>query len=405
MTHCHRTWGALAVFSLWLPLGAQAAPCSIANPVLPCEIGSTVYDTFAGNFTQNRSFYIASSYETSIADGYLSLMLRDGLPHSNGYAYVTGYYGPTVWTSPPPYNAEFKVFGQFNGSGVELANNFSWLGSGAPQPPAPFNIVRPIGLPDQPGTNRVTFDGTNYLISVNIGLTGDSTSQSQRTTWESGIEQIWSDQFNLSNYAQQFPIKIAVNFLPGAAPADVDFTVSVRDEFCRSSSLIWCTQPMTDNSGNPRLDMAGQLAAHEFGHLLGLYDEYSGGGTSPGANPDDLCTYALGLIPVGSFCGSLMADFGPIKERYFSAIEAFIEGATSQQLVLAPNPLLNSYAFVDPGPDFNGIPEGPIGSPVPEPSAAILFGIGLAGLARSQHIRRQRAILAQCRPISPTGEA
>lgn len=129
--HPYRLTFAASLIAAAAHFQADAAVCNIAAPVLPCEIGTNTYDTFAGNYNQNRSFYKAASYDTSIADGYLSLTIKDSLPHIHGYAYVTGYYGPTVWTSPDPYNAEFKVFGQFGGSGVELAKSFSWIGPGA----------------------------------------------------------------------------------------------------------------------------------------------------------------------------------------------------------------------------------------------------------------------------------
>lgn len=76
-----------------------AITCDIANPTLPCDLDGMPYDTFAGNYSGNRSFYKASSYDVDISGGYLCLSIKDGLPHNNGYAYVANY-GATVWTSP-----------------------------------------------------------------------------------------------------------------------------------------------------------------------------------------------------------------------------------------------------------------------------------------------------------------
>lgn len=112
---------------------AVAATCDVANPVLPCEVGSTTYDTFAGNYSGNRSFYRAASYDVTFEQhaGYLCLVIKDNLPHTEGYAFAANY-GPTVWTSPAPYNVNFGIFGQFSGSCIEQANNFEWIGAGSP---------------------------------------------------------------------------------------------------------------------------------------------------------------------------------------------------------------------------------------------------------------------------------
>ena len=93
----------VALVWLWLPNDAFAATCDVANPVVPCEVGDVTYDTFVGNYSGNRSFYRASSYDVSftIQEPYLCLILKDGLPHTEGYAFVANY-GATVWTSRPP---------------------------------------------------------------------------------------------------------------------------------------------------------------------------------------------------------------------------------------------------------------------------------------------------------------
>lgn len=117
----------------YLIASAAVQPCDVGNPVVPCVLNGTTYDTFAGNYSQNRVFYRASSYDVTISDGYLQLSLKDGLPHTEGYAYLPGRL-PVVWTSPPPYNVDFGVFGpngQFNGAGILQDDNFEWIGVGA----------------------------------------------------------------------------------------------------------------------------------------------------------------------------------------------------------------------------------------------------------------------------------
>lgn len=116
-------------------VGTATTICDVGNPKVPCEVNGITYDTFAGNYTNSRDFYKASSYEVSISGGYLILSLKTGLPHTDGYAY-TANYGATIWTSPPPDNVNFGIFGQFNGASVGLANHFEWIGVGSANLPS-----------------------------------------------------------------------------------------------------------------------------------------------------------------------------------------------------------------------------------------------------------------------------
>jgi murein DD-endopeptidase MepM/ murein hydrolase activator NlpD len=156
---------------------AAAVTCDVASPTLPCEVDGMTYDTFAGNYSGNRSFYQASSYDTDISGGYLCLTIKDGLPHNNGFAYVANY-GATVWTSPPPYNVNFGIFGRFSGSCIEQANNFEWI---AAEDTHVFDY--PLGPPDHLGWKKsqafnVLFPGKGYHLGEDwVKSTGSSQGQ------------------------------------------------------------------------------------------------------------------------------------------------------------------------------------------------------------------------------------
>lgn len=100
-----------------------ATSCDIADPILPCEIGGIWFDAFAGNYTQNRSFFKITSYTQSVGDGTFCLTIKAGRPHSDGFAYNTAR-SPSVWTSPEPYSAAFGVFGAFGGSCIKQDETF-----------------------------------------------------------------------------------------------------------------------------------------------------------------------------------------------------------------------------------------------------------------------------------------
>lgn len=125
--------------------GALPAGCSIASPQLPCQIDGITYDSFVGNYTQNRSFYQSSAYTVSEDQEAVCLTIIDGFQHNSGFAYL-GNYAVTspVWTSPPPHNVPFGIFGVFGGSCVTKTAGFAWLKPSLSQGGLVWMSVAPI---------------------------------------------------------------------------------------------------------------------------------------------------------------------------------------------------------------------------------------------------------------------
>lgn len=87
-----------------------------------------------------------------------------------------------------------------------------------------------------------------------------------KQAWETGIERIWGRQFALETASgKRYPIVMAVSFKGPRFHHDV----IVRPGRGRTDELNWNI-----------LDSPA-LVAHEFGHMLGLYDEYRGGAPAP----------------------------------------------------------------------------------------------------------------------------
>jgi hypothetical protein len=104
-----------------------------------------------------------------------------------------------------------------------------------------------------------------------------------RPGWEACVEQVWSRQFALeTSHGHSYPIII-----------DMRFTVSspfhkvlVRPGGGGDDALNW------------KIWSDPELIAHEFGHLLGVYDEYKSGGTDPeGAKEDKTSIMTLNPTP------------------------------------------------------------------------------------------------------------
>ena len=95
--------------------------------------------------------------------------------------------------------------------------------------------------------------------------------------WEQGIERIWSNKFALKTQGRRYPIVIDASFRGPKFHHDV----IVRPGSGPSDELNWNI-----------LD-SPELVAHEFGHMIGMYDEYEKGALAPQdvvIDPDSIMT-------------------------------------------------------------------------------------------------------------------
>lgn len=154
--------------------------------------------------------------------------------------------------------------------------------------------------------NGVTLDQVNDLMVI----------------WEDGIEDIWNDKyFILKDGQHHISIEIDVVFnesiLHGGANV-YNHEVEVRPGPERSNEHKWDTAD------------TGYVAAHEFGHMLGLFDEYAGGATDPGGE----------ILDATSIMGSTATGAVPYKRHYedFRAWLAAKDTTQSFELFLIPEP-------------------------------------------------------------------
>lgn len=382
-------WNRFTV-GLFVPLaflgGAHGAPvvtCDIAAPVLPCQIGGTTYDSFVGNYTRNRSFYRSDSYSVERSSEAVNLTVLPSFPHNHGFAYVAGGFGPTVWTSPAPFSANFRAFGSFHGSGVLRTGGFEWIGVGAPPAFFPATSVSVPGLFDGASTNGIQYEFASangqITIGVDIGLKGHI-DPALIQAWESGIESTWSNQYAVFDGATPYPILFDVRFLTDQTQGNPDWIVTVNQSGDDWRTDNWYTS-LPVGACNDAGGM-GRAAAHEFGHYLGLYDEYPSHPRHPVAHG-----------PFGVRDDGLMGVCitQSVQERYFGPdgfdVIGYLDGLTDHDIVLGRLPWTTSTGSL-PSSDYEPFDRAETLNATPEPSLLHLTLIALLVALLSGRARR-----------------
>lgn len=170
----------------------------------------------------------------------------------------------------------------------------------------------------------VGFIDNAIRVDVDLAFVGAPLTDALWSTWERGIESIWStDRFSV-------PILFNVDWVSDTSA--YDYLVKVQAGSGRSDMGHWYSQDF----------FAAHTAAHEFGHMIGRFDEYFGSGLDPETH-----LITNGLMGNSRFGETLDFYYDPFLNWYEAKLEAY-EG------------------------------DGPV--PTPEPSSWALLVIGLLGV-------------------------
>lgn len=151
-------------------------------------------------------------------------------------------------------------------------------------------------------------DNPREFVDLDIKLTGDDPGAALKDTWEDGIEAVWNDQYRITAGDYRIPIELDIEWVTSGQDQQV-VVVNATDTNRQTNMSTW----YTDQPGGWANSYAGKVIAHELGHMLGLYDEYAGGATNP-------ANYITN--------NALMADLGPVQERYYSGFLTWLKGKT-----------------------------------------------------------------------------
>lgn len=205
------------------------------------------------------------------------------------------------------------------------------------------------------------FDGVSVVKQVEVlfsfvnalGLT-----DAQKSEWAAGteraIESIWNGKYRIDDTVNNRSYAVAIDVVPSvilAPGADQTVSVEIQPASCAATpNSLECRNSMTRWFH----DSSDSMRAHEFGHMIGLFDEYLGGALESTTNP---VLSSDGLMGLGA-----LALEPVMYARYYQQHLSFLAGI---DLASYPGGSVGLQA-----PQF-------ILRPVPEPGTWALMGIGV----------------------------
>ena len=116
----------------------------------------------------------------------------------------------------------------------------------------------------------LSFLNSESLTTLRVDLVGDDPGVTA-IQWQNGVNAIWNNKAFFSDGNRLHEVKVRFDFVDNGA----HHTVNVHAGTGPSDMSNWY---LSNPSGWPN-DMHDEIAAHESGHMFGLFDEYAGGAT------------------------------------------------------------------------------------------------------------------------------
>lgn len=401
------------------------------EPTDPTLFGTTGGGTSVNNSVATLQSFDGNSTTDATAAGFVSL--------GDGGGIGASLTSPLATSTPL-----FLYFGEVGNNGeVAVAQAF---GTTAPAPLADTSgdvnttvtgKFKPAGAPsyfDRDWTARYSLDFTDTVLTITtrIGLTGDTTGLSDPDTnlpggtnllsyWKNSIEDIWSNKYFISDSIYKYQIVFDVQLSIGCSGIDQCITV-FDDNSQQIDSSHWDRniqgRTLLDGTTLAQSDQ-GRIAAHEYGHLIGAYDEYAP--ELDGAIDPDLLTSPGSILPAGytlltggppnppycwkvsgqnldsnCFDPALMSNvveltfarhYDHIRDNFGQLLQNGGLLPPNRSLSIAPAPVVVELS--SPLTNFHQVEDLPRTS-VPEPPTLLLVVVGLPALLFAMGARSQR---------------
>jgi hypothetical protein len=161
---------------------------------------------------------------------------------------------------------------------------------------------------------EIKYTHADVAVIVYIGLIGEPTTSSERERWLGGIQDAWNNKFHFEN-DHRLRLTFEPVFTTGGAP----HTVIIHKPGAKwTNCALESSGACREDGGDWFNDTDGDVAAHEFGHLIGLKDEYN---LSSVDYPATIGKPApAGAAPTeGYSMPTIMGSGGPVVERHLQA--------------------------------------------------------------------------------------
>jgi hypothetical protein len=118
----------------------------------------------------------------------------------------------------------------------------------------------------------IEYARTELRIKVRIKLTGETPDNQHLGIWRTGIENKWNNKFHIEN-GKRIPIVVEPQFNAPSAHHSVE--IHKGPPVAREDASNWTAGPNHDTAAGTQDTTDGDTASHEFGHLVGMDDEYN----------------------------------------------------------------------------------------------------------------------------------
>ena len=118
---------------------------------------------------------------------------------------------------------------------------------------------------------EILYRRSELRIRVRIKFSGETPTEAHKKIWRDGIANRWNGKFHIEN-----DHRLALVFEPVFTEVLAHHTVKLhKPPIVRENSSNWYVGPTANaDASKPPDTTTGDTAAHEFGHLVGLEDEY-----------------------------------------------------------------------------------------------------------------------------------